>query len=108
MTKASGFFRKPVQLTNVIKDILSTHDANAYQIYRIYKGRVKAAETGAKKKYNKGSYQNTWHYLRLLERLGLVQRTKKSVSGKWEPVMWHMSSTGLEDGWQHPRQALYL
>ena len=99
-----GGYRKPIRLSNVIMDVLITHDSHAYEIYREYKKRIKATETGAKKKYNKGSYQNTWHYLRLLERLGLVQRTKKGVSGKWEPVMWHMTSTGLEEGWKHPRE----
>ena len=97
-------FYKPVQLTQVIKEVLSSHDAHPYEIYREYRKRLKDAEKTNKKKYNRGSYQNTWHYLRLLERLGLVQRTKKGVSGKWEPVMWHMTSTGLEEGWKHPRE----
>ena len=54
-------FYKPIQLTKVILDILSSHDAHPYEIYREYRRRLKDAEKINKRKYNKGSYQNTWH-----------------------------------------------
>ena len=95
-------YQKPIQLTKVILDILSSHDANPYEIYGEYRRQLKDAEKVNKRKYNKGSCQNTWHYLRLLERLGLVRRIDAG-----ETVMWRMNSTGLEAGWSHPRETLY-